>query len=208
MSAENQTSGRDRILRRVRQATAETSEKTSRGFRHVTPRINGKLDKRFEERVTGSAATIERCERAEVAARVRAWCESKGAEPKAAVAPSLAGYDWQGVDCTFGSSDGSHTVAVNLAVAAIAETGSLVLPSSPVSPANLNFLPDLEIILVDETAIVKRMEDVWALLREAGMPRVVNIVTGPSRTADVEQTIQLGAHGPRELHVLLLSAEP
>ena len=42
------------------------------------------------------------------------------------------------------------------------------------------------------------MEDAWDL------PRAINIVSGPSRTADVEQTIQLGAHGPRRLHVLLL----
>jgi L-lactate utilization protein LutC len=54
--------------------------------------------------------------------------------------------------------------------------------------------------------IVPRIKDAWDLLRgERGeLPRAINIVSGPSRTADVEQTIQLGAHGPRRLHVLLL----
>jgi len=52
------------------------------------------------------------------------------------------------------------------------------------------------------------MEDAWALLRaeRCSLPRATNIITGPSRTADVEQTIQLGAHGPRRLHVLLMGS--
>ena len=51
-------------------------------------------------------------------------------------------------------------------------------------------------------------EDVWALWRATGrpLPRTLNIISGPSRTADIEQTIQLGAHGPRRLHILLLAA--
>jgi L-lactate dehydrogenase complex protein LldG len=75
---------------------------------------------------------------------------------------------------------------------------ALVLLSGPDSPTTLNFLP--------AGRIVPRMEDAWDLLRgERGeLPRAINIVSGPSRTADVEQTIQLGAHGPRRLHVLLL----
>jgi L-lactate utilization protein LutC len=50
---------------------------------------------------------------------------------------------------------------------------------------------------------------VWSRLRAAGkaMPRTVNMITGPSRTADIEQTIQLGAHGPRNLHVILVEVE-
>ena len=49
-------------------------------------------------------------------------------------------------------------------------------------------------------------EDAWAVLRARpeGMPRATNIISGPSRTADVEQTIQLGAHGPRRVHVILV----
>ena len=75
---------------------------------------------------------------------------------------------------------GEDRVGLAVAFCAIAETGSLVLVSGPESPTTLNFLPD-------------------------DLPRATNIVTGPSRTADVEQTIQLGAHGPRRLHVLLLN---
>ncbi|MEW6133123.1 MAG: LUD domain-containing protein [Pseudomonadota bacterium] len=100
---------------------------------------------------------------------------------------------------------GDERVSLAVAFCAIAETGSLMLLAGPDSPATLNFLPDDFLCVLPENRIVPRMEDAWALLREehGAMPRAANIITGPSRTADVEQTIQLGAHGPRSLHVLL-----
>jgi L-lactate utilization protein LutC len=54
---------------------------------------------------------------------------------------------------------------------------------------------------------VAHIEDVWARMRsdKRVMPRTVNFITGPSKTADVEQTIQEGAHGPRRLHVILVA---
>ncbi len=54
--------------------------------------------------------------------------------------------------------------------------------------------------------IVRHLEDLWAQLRARldGMPRAVSLITGPSKTADVEQTMQYGAHGPRRLHVILV----
>lgn len=104
---------------------------------------------------------------------------------------------------------GEDRASLAVAFCAIAETGSLVLLSGPDSPATLNFLPDDFLCVLPENRIVPRMEDAWALLRaeRGSMPRAVNIITGPSRTADVEQTIQLGAHGPRRLHVLWISGK-
>ena len=111
--------------------------------------------------------------------------------------------DWQVAQR---SAQGDDRVGLAVAFCAIAETGSLMLLAGPDSPTSLNFLPDDFLCVLPESRIVPRMEDAWALLRveRGAMPRAVNIVTGPSRTADVEQTIQLGAHGPRRLHVLLL----
>ena len=96
-----------------------------------------------------------------------------------------------------------------VAFAGIAETGTVMLLSSPSSPATLNFLPEMHIVILPEAVIVGAYEDAWANLRESFgpgvMPRVVNWITGPSRTADIEQTLLLGAHGPRLLHILLLA---
>jgi L-lactate utilization protein LutC len=125
--------------------------------------------------------------------------------------PMLARVEWpEGWQVTRGHSQGDDRVGMSVAFCGIAETGSLMLLSGPESPTTLNFLPDDFLCLLPESRIVPRLEDAWALLRaeRGSMPRATNIITGPSRTADVEQTIQLGAHGPRRLHVLLWGQAP
>jgi len=42
--------------------------------------------------------------------------------------------------------------------------------------------------------------------QSSSVPRALNLITGPSRTADIEQTIELGAHGPKRMHVLLVAS--
>lgn len=110
-----------------------------------------------------------------------------------------------------GAAVDGDRASLAIAFAGIAETGTVMLLSSPASPATLNFLPEMHIVILPEVAIVGAYEDAWANLRAAFgagvMPRVVNWVTGPSRTADIEQTLLLGAHGPRLLHILLLAGD-
>jgi len=81
----------------------------------------------------------------------------------------------------------------------------VVLVSSEDSPTSLNFLPEFHIVLVHANQLPCHVEDVWSQPRAAGpSPRTVNFITGPSKTADVEQTIQYGAHGPRGLDVIFI----
>lgn len=123
--------------------------------------------------------------------------------------PLLEGIDWPaGWQIARGRAQGEDRASLVVAFCGIAETGSLMLLSGRDSPTTLNFLPDDFLCVLPEARIVLRMEDAWALLRAEceSLPRAINILTGPSRTADVEQTIQLGAHGPRRLHVLLLAS--
>jgi L-lactate dehydrogenase complex protein LldG len=107
-----------------------------------------------------------------------------------------------------GPSDGHDLAAVSHAFTAVAETGTVVLASGPDNPTTLNFLPDVHIVVVDVSDIGADFETVMARLRErygtATMPRTVNMITGPSRSADIEQTLLLGAHGPRKLHVIVV----
>ncbi len=122
--------------------------------------------------------------------------------------PALDGIPWSNrLSVERRAAAGSDRLSVTGAYAAVAETGSLVLLSSPESPTTLNFLPDDHLIVVRESQIVPHIEDVWVRMRrdKQAMPRTVNFITGPSKTADVEQTIQEGAHGPRRLHVILVA---
>jgi L-lactate dehydrogenase complex protein LldG len=105
-----------------------------------------------------------------------------------------------------GRAEASDTVSLQHAFAGIAETGTLMLPSAAERPTTLNLLADTEIVLLRASRVVGAYEEAWDLLRrEIGtMPRNVMLVTGPSRSADIEQTLELGAHGPRRLHVVLV----
>jgi len=95
------------------------------------------------------------------------------------------------------------------AFAAIAETGTLMLLSGPHGPTTLNFLPSTHVVVLFESQVTGAYEDAWDLLRALpDMPRTVNLITGPSRTGDIEQTIYLGAHGPLNLHVVLVARDP
>jgi L-lactate dehydrogenase complex protein LldG len=105
------------------------------------------------------------------------------------------------------AAPGDH-VSVTPAFAAIAETGTLMLTSGPETPTTLNFLPDTHIVVLRADQVLPHYEEGWSRLRARGpMPRTVNFITGPSRTGDIEQRIQLGAHGPRRLHIVLVDGK-
>ncbi len=130
--------------------------------------------------------------------------------------PLLVGVPWDregALEVRRGPSAGNDLAAVSHAVAAVAETGTVVMTSGVDNPTTLNFLPDVHIVVVDVDDIVGDFETVMSRLRErfgAVLPRTVNLITGQSRSADIEQTLILGAHGPRKLHVILLgkASEP
>lgn len=125
--------------------------------------------------------------------------------------PDLASLAWPaaGLAASSGPARADDRLGVSRAYAAVAESGTLVLCSGPASPTTLNFLPDCHVVVVHAADVAGSYEAVWARLREAAdgtafLPRTVNWITGPSRTADIEQTLYLGIHGPRQLHVLLV----
>lgn len=126
--------------------------------------------------------------------------------------PELRGVPWADrplLTWREGRAEASDAVSVQHCFAGIAETGTLMLPSGPDRPTTLNLLVETEIAVLRASRVVGPYEDAWDMLRAAGpMPRNVMLVTGPSRSADIEQSLELGAHGPRRLHVLLIEDAP
>lgn len=106
------------------------------------------------------------------------------------------------------SAPGSDNAAVSLAPFAVAETGTLVFSSGEGHPASWHFRPGFEIAVLRAEDVFPDLESVFGRLRAMEWPRTVNLVTGPSRTADIEQTLELGAHGPKALAILLIRARP
>jgi L-lactate dehydrogenase complex protein LldG len=85
----------------------------------------------------------------------------------------------------------------------IAETGSVVLRSSAEEPRARSLLPEVHVSLLAESRILPDLTALFERL-EGDLPSALAIVTGPSRTADIEQTLIVGVHGPGEVHVVLL----
>jgi len=129
--------------------------------------------------------------------------------------PELHGIPWSTRPLLLireGRAEATDMVSLQHGFAGVAETGTLMLPSAPERPTTLNLLADTAIVVLRSSRVVGAYEDAWDLLRaehhdaRSGgfMPRNVMLVTGPSRSADIEQTLELGAHGPRRLHVVLI----
>lgn len=158
-------------------------------------------------------ATVARVSAPEVPGEVAGYLTRNNLPAAAAMAPSpqLDGYDWASqkmLSLRRGRAEASDHVSITGAFAGIAETGTLVMTSGPEHPVSLNLLPDTHVVVLREADIVSGYEDVWARLRarygKNAMPRTVNTITGPSRTGDIEQAMELGAHGPRRMHIVVV----
>jgi L-lactate dehydrogenase complex protein LldG len=205
---------REDILSRIRAARA--GERPYPGSGPVPQRGQVAGEERtalFTRMALLAAATVDRASsRAEVPGLVKNYLSRHNlpAEARLAPDPRITELDWASqplLATSVGGTDGSHPVSVTGAFAGVAETGTLALTSGAPSPTLLNFLPETHIAVVDAKDLAGTYEELWARLREQfgdAMPRTLNLVTGPSRSGDIEQTILMGAHGPKRLHIILV----
>lgn len=109
---------------------------------------------------------------------------------------------------TEGPAVDADRASISHAFAGVAESGTIVQVSGPDNPTTLNFLPEAHIVLLESADLFASYEEAWSKLRKAmgegNMPRTVNMISGPSRTADIEQTIVRPAHGPKNMHVIIV----
>lgn len=145
---------------------------------------------------------------AQIEDSVAAFLSRNQCTPRLAITPVVEALELSfadGVEISRGEDYADVQSVMTSALLGIAETGTLVLPSSPERPTLANFLPDNCIVLLDDKNIVPWLEDALTQVREQaqGMPRALNLVSGPSKTADIEQTMVYGAHGPIRLHVII-----
>jgi L-lactate dehydrogenase complex protein LldG len=176
----------------------------------LRPAFDGDAVERFVAKMQEKAATLVHLKAlAEVGPEVARYTASVGAGRRLCVSRALAELAWPpGFEVEHRAAVREDETSVTPCFAAIAETGSIVTLSGPETPSTLNFVPENHILVVHRSQVVRHLEDVWSQWRASGraMPRSLNIISGPSRTADIEQTIQLGAHGPRRMHILLVAA--
>lgn len=221
-------SARDAILAKVRTSLgaapgdpvrrAAVTERLSRAPKGVIPGRGQLPDKaraalfcEIAEKIAASVTHVK--SRDDVPKAVTQYLRSKNlpASIRMGEDERLAAMPWQAqrsLTVKPGPSDGDDEVGVSHALAGVAETATVVLASGKENPTTINFLPEHHIVVVDARDIAGDLETALARVRESygkgEMPRTLNLITGPSRSGDIEQKIILGAHGPRALHLIVV----
>lgn len=173
------------------------------------PHVDADVVARFRDRALSLMTSVEDvATMQDLPAAVARYLRDQGLPAAAVCWPEFAALDWtgHGLQVEARAARDTDLVGITGAFCALAETGTLMMCSGAQTPAAASLLPETHIAVVSRSRIVTGMEDAWALLRHdlGSMPRAVNFISGPSRTADIEQTVTLGAHGPYRVHVLLM----
>ncbi|HTN93194.1 MAG TPA: lactate utilization protein C [Gallionella sp.] len=211
---------RDKILGRIREGRSrmQTDIPMENVARHLAwhprgpfPPPHNDLAACFKERaIKLSSDVLETNDRTEVPELLARYLGERELPMRGVCWPSLAGLPWSaaGLDMQIRPATDQDLVGATGAFCAIAETGTLMLLSGEQTPATTSLLPETHVAVVDPRRIVATMEDAWDLMRKESNqpPRAVNFISGPSRTADIEQTVTLGAHGPYRVLLILAPA--
>lgn len=206
---------RQEILARIRWANSAARAVPIRT--HPIPaRAQGtatELRERFIDMAREAAATIDHVASLDTLPNaIRSFLDQEGLPRTVTLAPdpTLRSIVWApDVDAGDGSMEAGGVVAVTPAFAGIAETGTLLVHSGPRNPNRLHFLPETHIAILSTKAIVGGYEDAWIRIVERfkTLPRSVTLITGPSRSSDIERQLQIGVHGPRRLHIVLYDGQ-
>ncbi len=212
------TSGREAVLARIRGALgdrhrtqaeqAELEQRLKMSPAGPTPPLDADRLGQFIAKARANLFTMERVASLQMLVpAIRMLLSGTSGVPDISVAPALAYLGWPTEwKINFGAGRFTEPLSVTLAVAGVAETGSVVLRSDAGNPTTLNFLPDTHVIALRTSEIVGRLEDVWQRVGTCvrDWPRTVNIISGPSRTADVGGVVVRPAHGPKNVHLILV----
>jgi L-lactate dehydrogenase complex protein LldG len=218
--ASTDRAARARVLLRVRRALGVEHEtparheerwrdallRLARHARGPHPPAGGDSEagvERFIARATALASSVERIDRLQDVPRaVARWLG--GSDEPMQVWPALQLLPWEAAGLRL--VEGTAAVGVTDCFCAIAETGTVLLLTGAASPMTAALLPETHVAIVARERIVPTMEDAFALLRRLRpeLPRGLHFISGPSRTADIDQTLVMGAHGPCRVHLLVV----
>jgi len=219
---------RDAVLARVRAALGKKGDRAdarAAADAYVALHAQGPrpampvdLIERFILRATDMESTVERIgDRRDIPAAVARYVDALVLPPPLEAQRSHTGVCWpEFADLDWGAAGlaieprpttGQDRLGITGTFCAIAETGTLVVLAGAATPTATALLVDTHIAILRSDRVVAGMEEAFALIRreQGRLPRAVNLISGPSRTGDIEQTIVLGAHGPFRVHILVQS---
>lgn len=218
------TSSRDRILGRIKTGT-RASERTAadiatlntrihsaeRGIVPAQTNLEGKARLEFFiAKAEAQGTSLKRVRNdGEALAEVRDFLRQNNLPARIVASPSseldkLGLKDAGDLEVRRGAAEKSDVTSLTPVYRAIAETGTIVTRSGAETPSTLNFVPEYHIAILREKDLVASYEDSWDAVREKDIPRTVNWISGPSRSGDIAMTMFMGAHGPRQQHIIVI----
>ncbi|MES2428402.1 MAG: lactate utilization protein [Bacteroidota bacterium] len=206
------TTSKEKLLKKIRQALLEKRDNPYPNLENLPlyPPAPEDLDVMFAEELTTVQGQFAFCED-EVQfietllelAEARSWHKIYCWEPTLQEVLARYEYPYFETDKDFEQAE----VGLTLCEALIARNGSILLSNANAAGRRLSIYPGVHIVLAYTSQLVPDLKDGFALIKQkygSNIPSMITNVTGPSRTADIEKTLVLGAHGPKELFVFLL----
>ena len=214
-------SARDNILARIRSQSGKAGLTTDAELVAVRAHISGHergpvpsfamhdpVQHFIEECARLTTTIVEVSDIAAIPLEVARYIDGASLQRRGVGWAEFAALDWRTAGIQYDSrpATGDDMIGITGCFCAIGETGTLLLLGAPNTPKSTALLPETHICIVRKSRMVPTMEDAFQLMRsEIGEPpRATFFVSGPSRTADIEQTIVIGAHGPYRVHVILI----
>lgn len=211
-SIQSETTSKERVLKRIRKALLEKTDNPYLGLEE-TPlycELEEPLELVFAQQFTAVAGKFVYCEddidlienllalaERDSLRKIYAW------EPQVQKLLSAYGFPFYSTDTDFERAE----VGITTCEALIARNGSVLVSNANAAGRRLSIFPHMHIVIANTSQLLPDIKDGLEMMKAKyldGLPSMISLVTGPSRTADIEKTLVLGAHGPRELYVFLL----
>ncbi|GAB2700181.1 lactate utilization protein [Mucilaginibacter koreensis] len=206
------TTSKEKLLKKIRKALLVKRDNPypNQEEQPLYPATDEILEVQFAEEFVGAAGQFMFCED-EIQfiesllnlAEERKWHKIYCWEPALQELMDKYGYPYYATDKSFEQAE----VGFTLCEALVARNGSIMLSNGNMAGRRLSIYPPVHIVLAYSSQLVLDLKDGFKLLKDKygnRLPSMVTTITGPSRTADIEKTLVLGAHGPKEVFVFLL----
>lgn len=211
-SQRTETTSKERILKKVRKALLEKNDNPYQNLEETPlyPDFEDPLEIVFAQQFAAVSGKFVYCEDdldlienllaladRDSLRKIYAW------EPQVQEKLSTYGFPFYSTDTDFEQAE----VGITTCEALIARNGSVMISNANASGRRLSIFPHIHIVIAYTSQLLPDIKDGLALMKAkygTALPSMITLVTGPSRTADIEKTLVLGAHGPREVYVFLL----
>lgn len=211
-SLNSETTSRERVLKKIRSALLEQHDNPYQNLEETDlyPEFEEPLEIVFAQQFTAASGKFVYCEddldlienllalaEKDSLRKIYAW------EPEVQKVLSTYGFPFYSTDTDFEQAEVGITTCEGL----IARNGSVLISNASAAGRRLSIYPHVHIVIAYTSQLLPDIKDGLKLLKAKypdGLPSMISLITGPSRTADIEKTLVLGAHGPKEIYIFLL----